>query len=156
MSTEPSMPMSSTAGDIHHDLTAAANFVKRAGARFTPIRKRVYDLLLQAKQPLGAYDILGLMGGVGSSKPPTVYRALDWLMDVGLAKKVTSQSKLVALHPNKKNEAVAFLLCQSCGQAEAFDPGPMTESLASIAAAKGFSEHETVIEVMGHCKAHRI
>jgi len=155
MSTQSSISRPPIAGDIHHDLAAAANFVKRAGARFTPIRKRVYDLLLHSKQPLGAYDILGLMGGVGSSKPPTVYRALDWLMDMGLAKKVTSQSKYVALRPDKKSEAVAFLLCQSCGQAETFDPGPMAENLASIAAEKGFSERETVIEVMGFCKDHR-
>ena len=155
MSTRPSTPLTSSAEVLNHDLMVASNIVKRSGARFTPIRKRVYNLLLQATQPLGAYDILGLMDGVGSSKPPTVYRALDWLMDMGLAKKVTSQSKFVALRPDKDNQAIAFLLCQSCGQAEAFDPGPLTENLASIAAQKGFSERETVIEVMGYCKDHR-
>lgn len=56
-------------------------------SRLTPIRKQIYKCLLEADVPLRAYEILDMLDGVGASKPPTVYRGLDWLIEVGLAKK---------------------------------------------------------------------
>jgi len=111
---------------------------------------------LQAKHPLGAYDILDMLNGVGSQKPPTVYRALNWLMKMGLVKKVASVSKYVALHSQKNTQTVAFLLCQTCGQTESFDPGQITQSLNIIAEKSGFSSSETVIEIIGQCNKHRM
>lgn len=133
----------------------AEDIAQKSHARLTPIRRHIYMCLLQSDHPLGAYDILDMLDGVGAQKPPTVYRSLDWLMKMGLAKKVASLSKYVALHPEKNNQTVAFLLCQKCGQTESFDPGPMTESLQAIAQKNGFANYETVIEIVGYCKGHR-
>jgi len=121
----------------------AGEIARQSGSRLTPIRRHVYTCLLQSDTPLGAYDILDMLDGIGAQKPPTVYRALDWLMKIGLVKKVASVSKYVALQPQK------------CGQTESFDPGPMTESLKAIAQKNGFDNCETVIEIVGHCKGHR-
>jgi len=143
----------------HTDKTAmdfAEDVARQFGERLTPIRRHVYGCLLQSAKPLGAYDILDMLNGIGSQKPPTVYRALDWLMKIGLAKKVASVSKYVALQPQKNSQMVAFLLCQTCGQTESFDPGPMTENLNAIAKKNGFENYETIIEIIGHCNEHRV
>jgi len=133
----------------------AEKIARQSGARLTRIRRHVYTCLLQSDIPLGAYDILDMLNGIGAQKPPTVYRAPDWLIKLDLVKKVTSVSKYVALLPQKGNRIVAFLLCQTCGQTESFDPGPMTESLKAITQKNGFDSCETVIEIVGHCKGHR-
>src|SRR3546814_3345406 len=55
------------------------------GAKLTPIRRRVLDLIWQSHRPAGAHDLLALMGGEGPKvAPPTVYRALDFLVEPGL------------------------------------------------------------------------
>jgi len=147
-----------TLQSTHIDETAldfAEEVARKSGARLTEIRRHVYTCLLKSDNPLGAYDILDMLNGVGAKKPPTVYRALDWLMKMGLVKKVASVSKYVALQPQKNSQTIAFLLCQKCGQTESFDPGPMTESLKAIAEKSGYADCETVIEIVGHCKGHR-
>lgn len=133
----------------------AERIVRQSGSRMTRIRRHVYMCLLKSDRPLRAYDILDMLDGIGAQKPPTVYRALDWLIKMRLVKKVASVSKYVALQPQKGNQTVAFLLCQKCGQTESFDPGPMTESLKATAQKNGFDNCETVIEIVGNCKGHR-
>ena len=123
-------------------------------SRLTPIRKHIYKCLLEADAPLGAYEILGMLNGVGASKPPTVYRALDWLIEVGLAKKIESVSKYIAKTSPEKTEQTALLLCKTCGNAEPFDPGPALESLGNFAKSRGFQENQTVIEIIGQCADH--
>ena len=66
---------------------------------------------------LGAYDLAELLGPKGRRLAPiTVYRALDFLMEQGLAHRLASQNAYIACpdtHDDK--EAVAFLICERCG-----------------------------------------
>jgi DNA-binding PadR family transcriptional regulator len=55
-----------------------------AGQRLTPPRRRVLEMLLKAGQPVKAYDLIAAFGDGGPpAKPPTVYRALDFLSKLG-------------------------------------------------------------------------
>lgn len=125
-------------------------------SRFTPIRKHIYKCLLEAENPLGAYEILDMLDGIGASKPPTVYRGLDWLIEVGLAKKIESVAKYIAKTASDDTEQLALLLCETCGRAEPFDAGPVVQSLGAAAKSKGFQGHQTVIEIIGRCAEHKI
>ena len=52
--------------------------------RLTNSRRRVLELLLEAGVPLKAYDLIATYSGDGeAAKPPTVYRALEFLERVG-------------------------------------------------------------------------
>ena len=124
-------------------------------SRLTPIRKHIYKCLLEADTPLGAYEILGMLDGVGASKPPTVYRGLDWLIEVGLARKIESISKYIAKTASDETNQLALLLCETCGHAEPFDAGPAIQSLGAAAKSKGFQGHQTVIEIIGRCAEHK-
>lgn len=150
-----SMAMSSLTQTHNHTLYEHFEYAERTAAahnsRFTPIRRHIYKCLLETDRPLGAYDILDMLDGIGSAKPPTVYRTLDWLMEMGLVKKIESLSKYMAA----TNEQLALLLCQTCGHAETFDAGPALESLGNLARARGFQEQQTVIEILGQCSVHK-
>ena len=70
-------------------LAAAEALCTSKGERLTPVRRRVLELVLEAEKPVKAYDLLeNLNPGEGAAKPPTVYRALDFLMGLGLVHKI--------------------------------------------------------------------
>lgn len=55
------------------------------GARFTPVRRRVLEILLEQHKAMGAYDVLQRLAAEGyGNQPPVAYRALEFLVDQGL------------------------------------------------------------------------
>ena len=142
-------------GDLAIRLKHAERVASDHNSRFTPIRRHIYKCLQETDAPLGAYDILDLLDGVGAPMPPTVYRSLEWLIEMGLVKKVESVSKYMATASFEQAEQIALLLCQTCGHAEPFDAGPALKSLEHLAKAKGFQEQQTVIEIIGQCAEHK-
>ena len=55
--------------------------------RLTKNQKLVFDVLVNASQPLGAYSILNELLEHGFKSPLTVYRALNQLTSKGLLRK---------------------------------------------------------------------
>lgn len=144
--------LSQTECNIPLTVERARRMAKQSGSRLTAIREHVYLALLRAEQPMKAYDILETLEGVGAQKPPTVYRALDWLIELGLVRRISTVSKFVAAPLEPSPDSIAYLLCRRCGQAEAINVGSLGQSLRATAKAKGFKEEETVIELMGLCE----
>jgi Fur family zinc uptake transcriptional regulator len=155
LATQPASQAAPAPADLSAALRHARNRADASGTRFTRIREYVYRTLLNSPRPLGAYDILNNMdGAVGAQKPPTVYRALDWLQEMGLAHRIATLSKFVAAPLDSRAAPVAYLLCRECGQAEPMDPGPVAALLDRAVADAGFRNEATVIEVTGLCGGH--
>jgi len=116
--------------------------------QFTPVRRRVLEILLESHAALGAYDVLERLAAEGlGSKPPVAYRALNFLVENGFAHRVERLNAFVACgHPGEPH-APAFLICRACGQvAEA-------EASSPIEGASGFAVETTVVEAEGLCPA---
>lgn len=143
------------AGLSKNELLVLAELAAReSGTSFTAIRRHVYEVLLDADVPLGAYDILGTLEGVASTKPITAYRALDWLEALGLVRKIRSLAKYVALWTGPSHSPVAFLVCKECGLAEEVALGNEADRFLSVIAKKGYSAPDAVLEIIGCCAAH--
>ena len=139
--------------DIDSFLEQAEALAGRKGQRLTRIRRKVLRLLLENSEPSKAYDLLANLDGEGSAKPPTVYRALDFLQEVGLAHKIESLNAYVACgHASHKHSAV-FLICEECGAAEELHAVSTTKALREETSAAGFNMHHAVIEARGICRA---
>lgn len=108
------------------------------GSRWTEPRRRVYELLLQAGGPVKAYDLMEVYAEGRTAKPPTVYRALEFLEQFGLVHRIASLNAYVACDGDDPAHAAAFLICDCCGSADAFDPGEV-RTAAATAAANGFT-----------------
>ena len=81
-------------------LAAAEALCVRREQRLTAPRRRVLELLLQAGQPLKAYDLMAAFDPHAPAKPPTVYRALEFLEREGFAHRIESLNAFVACgHP---------------------------------------------------------
>lgn len=122
------------------------------GARLTEQRRAVFQLLCVSDKPLSAYELLDHMRGVvRNPAPPTVYRALDFLLEQGLAHKLESLNAYVGCaHPDHPH-ASQFLICDDCGDvAEVEDPS-VARSLRAAGNEIGFRTRRPVVELLGTC-----
>ena len=133
-------------------LAMAETIAAEKGQRMTPIRRKVLQLLVESDAPTKAYDLLDRLDGQGAAKPPTVYRALDFLQELGLAHKIESLNAYVACgHANHDHSAV-FLICDRCGGAEELHSEGAVPALQSETASAGFKLRSAVIEARGICR----
>jgi Fur family zinc uptake transcriptional regulator len=125
-----------------------------AGQRWTPPRRRVFELLARRGAPVKAYDLIGAydVDAPGATKPPTVYRALEFLEGQGLAHRIPSLNAYVACAGGPVAHAASFLICDCCGSAEEFEPG-VADRARAIAQARGFQTRDVSVEVRGVCAA---
>jgi Fur family zinc uptake transcriptional regulator len=138
--------------DVEAFLSEAEAQAARRGQRLTKIRRKVLRLLLESSEPSKAYDLLANLDGEGAAKPPTVYRALDFLQEAGLAHKIESLNAYVACgHTSHKHSAV-FLICDACGAAEELHAVATTDALRAETEAAGFRMRHAVIEARGICR----
>ena len=124
------------------------------GARLTPVRRRTLELLLQAHGALGAYDVLEKLGAEGyGTQPPVAYRALNFLVEQGLAHRIRRLNAFTACtHPGHTHRAV-FLICESCNSVTEAVGEAVGDALSHAAEAVGFSLSRATIEAVGQCAA---
>ena len=142
-----------------HDADAFVRAVERAcserGLRLTPVRSHVLRLIADAGQPVKAYDLLERVresGGPGAVAPPTVYRALDFLMANGFVHKLESVNAFVACHhPNAAQHSVPFLICNRCHAAVELEDAGVVAALDARARELGFLPQAQTLEVHGLC-----
>lgn len=135
-------------------LAAAEKRCSSEGLRFTPVRRRVLEILLQEHRALGAYAILDRLreGGFGS-QPPVAYRALDFLVANGLAHKIERLNAFIAcVHPSHSHTP-AFMICRMCDAVAETQSSPARGALGDAARATGFRIERTVVEAEGVCPA---
>jgi Fur family zinc uptake transcriptional regulator len=139
-------------------MAAAEALCARRDQRLTPPRRRVLELLLEAGQPLKAYDLMAAFDAKAPAKPPTVYRALDFLEREGFAHRIESLNAFVACgHPlsgEAKVHAAAFLICDCCGAAREIEPR-LGEDLPRQAKSAGYEIRTVTIEAHGRCQSCR-
>ena len=142
-----------------HDAAGFVSAVERAcierGLRLTDIRARVLGLVADAGMPIKAYDLLDKVRegeGAGAAAPPTVYRALDFLLANGFIHKLESVNAFVACHhPNAAQHSAPFLICDGCHKAVELEDEHVVATLDAQARALGFSPQTQTLEVHGLC-----
>ncbi len=153
--------------DPHHHVDDAQSFVaaveracRERGLRLTPIRARVLDLIAQHGKPIKAYDLLDHIrtdkredqDSAGAVAPPTVYRALDFLLANGFIHKLESVNAFVACHhPSTAQHSVPFLICSRCHSAVELEDMHVVAALDERARALGFLPQAQTLEVHGLC-----
>ncbi|PKI02862.1 transcriptional repressor [Glaciecola sp. 33A] len=134
-------------------LVKAKSYCKDKGARLTPLRERVYEILINQDSAIGAYDLLDeLRKTENNAKPPTVYRALDFFLDLGLVHKVESTNAFMACHHFDSSHPVQFLICDTCGDVQEIQSAGVKETLEAQADQNAFVILRQTIEAHGVCQ----
>lgn len=132
-------------------LTDAEQICRRHGQRFTTIRRRVFELVWQQHKPIGAYQVLEALQKEGRAAPPTVYRALDFLRELGLVHRIASLNAYVGCVQPERTHQGQFLICSRCGAFAELDAAAIDGAIAASARESGFEVHRHTIEIMGLC-----
>lgn len=122
--------------------------------KLTPTRRQVLEVLLEHHKPLGAYEIIDRAATRHGTRhaPITVYRALDFLIENGLAHRIESRNAYIACgHRHSPNDLVVFLICERCGAVGEAPSQAVADSLKAATRAAGFTPKAPVIEITGIC-----
>ena len=133
-------------------LLAAARLCSEQSKRLTPLRRRVLELVWDSHEPVGAYALLQRMGEErGRIAPPTIYRALEFLVAMGLVHRIESLSAFVGCaHPEHGHKAY-FMICSDCGSAAEIADGALPRTIAQVADKAGFCLLRETVELSGTC-----
>ena len=134
-------------------LRVAARICRQKEGRLTEIRLAVLEILSETNQPLGAYELLArLQSRLGKTfRAPTIYRALEFLGDLGLVDRIESRNAFVLARDLERPHSSVFFLCNRCNASFAVqDPG-VARLIAENAATLGFQVTKPIIECHGMC-----
>lgn len=121
--------------------------------QLTPLREKVLQIVWRSHRPIGAYQVLDeLSHSHKSARPPTVYRALDFLMAEGLIHKIESLNAYLGCAEAGAPHSGQFLICRLCGMTQEIFDKRLDGALDKAAAANGFTAEHKVVEISGLCE----
>ena len=155
-----------TPHDVIERLAEAKEQCRLNGSRFTSLRQQIYQLVLEANKPIGAYDLITLLQQTRSTTaetdtsdsvqknvaPPTVYRSLEFLLAEGLIHQLTSINAYVACCHPRAHHTAAFLICEQCKRVQECSSLPVQEMMNFAEQDVGFTVARSVIELSGRCQ----
>lgn len=117
------MPLMPAKPEYPHDhaqcssdaLAEAQRICARRGVRLTETRQKVLELIWGDHAAVKAYDLLEQLSGPGRAvRPPTIYRALDFLLENGLIHRIESLNAYVGCPQPGGQHSSQFLICDAC------------------------------------------
>lgn len=136
-------------------LAHAEKLCAQRGVRLTPQRLEVLRLMSLQQGAISAYDLLDLLREKEpQAKPPTVYRALEFLLEQGFVHKVESTNSYVLCHLfDQPTHSSAMFICDRCGGVKEECAEGVEDIMHTLAARMGFALRHNVIEAHGLCAA---
>lgn len=145
----------------HHDhddcvsaaLGAAEGVCRQRGLRFTGLRRAVLELVWTSHRPIGAYEILDRLNHQGKrAAPPTVYRALDFLIEADLVHRLDSLNAFIGCRDPGNSHVGQFLICRQCRSVAEMDDDDISRLVGRKAAHHGFTAVRQMVEIEGLCR----
>jgi Fur family zinc uptake transcriptional regulator len=138
-------------------LAAAVQVCHGHGVELTELRRCVLRLILEADVPLTAYQLLDRLRKTRKSAvPPTIYRALDFLLSQGLTHKVERLNAFIPCNRvDHAHSAVQFLICSECGAVVEIADRAVSKLLERAAIRRKFNFVRAAVEIEGVCATCR-
>jgi Fur family zinc uptake transcriptional regulator len=129
---------------------------EKNGAKLTDLRRQVLDLVLQHEGVVKAYQILSdLQQTRASAAPPTVYRALDFLVEQGILHRVDALNGYVVCQhlddAHHHTQANLIITCRDCGRVDEMVADTGVQALRELCLAQGFEMDNQQLLLNGHC-----
>ncbi|HEV3430812.1 MAG TPA: Fur family transcriptional regulator [Paraburkholderia sp.] len=139
-------------GALESALAMAEAYCRERGEKLTPIRRKVLELLLASGRATKAYSLLDEMRQIHpGSAPPTVYRALDFLLSAGLIHRIESINAFAVCHDLTQCQHGILVVCQQCGNVTELHELKLRQALVAQIEAAGYRLSGDGIELKGVC-----
>jgi Fur family zinc uptake transcriptional regulator len=134
-------------------LARADAFAAERGLALTPLRRQVYESIIAAARPIGAYELLGALEPQRGRMPPTtIYRALEFLVENGFVHRIESKNAFVACCEIGTPHQSLFLICERCGKTLEIAGAELAGvRLSASPLTQGFEIRKQVMELTGLC-----
>ena len=133
--------------------TAYLESLRPAGGKRSGKRDLIVNVLLRQDGHLSADDLVDLMRQEGQKiSRATVYRALRWMVDAGIARKVDFGEGRFRFEHSYRHPRHFHLICKSCDRSSEFLSSDIEALLDEIAAARGFKARQSVLQLYGTCE----
>jgi Fur family zinc uptake transcriptional regulator len=151
---EPGRPVASHNHDrcVSKAIGTAERLCAERGARLTPIRRKVLELIWESHRAVKAYDLLDRIKPFEhAAKPATVYRALEFLIEQGLIHRVESLNAFIGCSCSERQHEQLLLICVQCHEVEERPSVMVMQAVARELEQAGFTIHHKAIEIHGVC-----
>lgn len=134
-------------------MTQAEKLCLQRGVRLTAQRAEVLRLMAAQHGSISAYDLLDqLRATEPQAKPPTVYRALEFLLEQGFIHRVESNNSYVVCHHfEAPAHTSVMLVCERCAAVTEKQAQGVENIIAELAGEARFALRHSVIEAHGLC-----
>ena len=141
---------------VEEALTRAEIVCRERSLRFTALRRQVLELVWNSHKPVGAYDILDKLDRGGKkAAPPTVSRALEFLIEADLVHRLDSLNAFVGCADPSSSHTGQFLICRGCQSVAELDDADINRLVEEKASDLGFSAVHQMLEIQGLCPGCR-
>lgn len=138
---------------INAALARANDLCAAEKLRLTPTRESVLRLLWQSHRPLGAYQLQDQLAKLSGKPiaPPTIYRAVEFLMKVGLIHRIASLNAYIGCPFPNSDHSNLFMICTDCGSAAEVAHNSINGLIKSASAKANFTLQDQSLELFGLC-----
>jgi len=165
---------------IDDALAAAQLICQQHNAKLTELRQQVLLLIWENHKPLGAYTLIDQLAEKTQRRiaPPTVYRTLEFLLELGLIHRINSLNAYIGctqphMHQTQSDPAQSiqgqsnqaplsrvdrhnyFLICKECHDTQEILDASLSEKIENVSQAFKFLPQEQWLEITGLCEACR-
>ena len=144
---------SKTVSELNASISRVDEICRSNNLGFTNIRKQVFEIIIKNNKPIKAYQILDEIRNITNkpSHPPTVYRAIDFLIENGFVHKLNSINSFVGCFHPKTHEECYFLICKKCNIYQECCDDNLKDRISRTAIHNNFIISNTTLEIEGHC-----
>lgn len=122
------------------------------GSGRTGKRQQILNVFLEQEGPLSADDLFELVHrGDQRTGRATVYRALQWMVEAGVARKVDLGEGRFRFEHSYRHPRHFHLICKKCNRSSEFLSADIEALVEEIAAARSFSARQSVLQIYGTC-----
>jgi Fur family zinc uptake transcriptional regulator len=114
-------------------------------------QSEILACLRKAGEPMSAYAILDRVRKSGIVHPPTVYRALNDLMQKGMVHRLQSKSAFVACGHGACDGKFAFAICRRCDKVVEIPLSDEDQAALLGLAPDEIAPEQVTLEIAGLC-----
>jgi len=136
--------------------TTELDRLRPPGSKRSGKREFILNIFLRHEGHLSADDLVELIHREdGRISRATVYRALQWMVEAGIARKVDFGEGRFRFEHSYRHPRHFHLICKSCNRSSEFLSSDIEALIEEVAAARCFSARQSVLQIYGTCEECR-